>query len=295
MAGRWIAQCLESILAQTVDDFELIISDNCSSDDTLSIALRFSARDPRIRVVRQPENIGIAGNHTFTFLQCEAPYFCWLSANDVYDAHFLERCLAVLDGSPEVVLVGSRASTFFEIPGDGELLAEDRLPDVADPRQRLFAVMSRTLATSLFRGVFRRSVVEKQMPLQTMFGSDLVLVVEMAAAGRVVHLDEPLYHERISAGAWTTSVPLYLRARYYEPHSGVNCILFHRMRILLRYWCIAMRESKGAAQRLAAIPAMLHVMIDLRRLPVRDVREAAGLALAWLSRGPVLHRRRYIE
>jgi hypothetical protein len=88
------------------------------------------------------------------------------------------------------------------VPGDGVLLAKDRLPDVTDAGKRLFTVMSSTLATSLFRGVFRR-------------------------------------------GANCERMPLYRRAQYYEPRSGVNCILFHRTRILLRYWRIAMRESKG--------------------------------------------------
>jgi hypothetical protein len=118
-----------------------------------------------------------------------------------------------------------------------------------------------------------------------MFGNDLLLVVEMACLGRVVQVDEPLYYERISSGAWTTSVPLYLRAQYYEPQAGAACILFHRSRVLSRYWRIAMRESGGGWRRCAAVMPMLRVMVDLHRMPIRDVREATGLAWGWARRG----------
>ena len=135
-AGRWISSCLDSILAQTVTDFEVVISDHCSPDDTYEVCRAYAQRDPRIRVVRQPENVGIAVNHNVTFQETSAPFFCWVSANDVYEPTFLERCLAVLESDPGVVLVAPRASAFMATPGDGEMLAESRLPDVQDASRR---------------------------------------------------------------------------------------------------------------------------------------------------------------
>ncbi len=285
MAGKWVTPCLESILAQTMPDFEVVISDNASTDDTYAICQSFAARDARIRVLRQPSNIGIAGNHNFTLREARAPYFCWLSANDIYDPHFLERCLAVLDASPDVVLVAPRASNFIDTPGDGKLDAESFLPDVADPSRRLYAVMSSTRATRVFRGVYRRSALDAKGPLRPMFGNDHLLVVELSTIGRIVQIPGPLYYERISAGARTASVPLRRRAQYYEPGGGVSSMLFHRMRILGRFWGIAWRHASPGWRRLAVIPPMLRVMVDLRRTPVRDLREAAGLAREYLRRG----------
>jgi glycosyltransferase involved in cell wall biosynthesis len=284
MAGSWVSSCLDSVLAQTVTDFELVISDNCSSDDTFAICQSYAARDGRIRIVRQGENIGIAANHNFTYLQATAPYFCWLSANDIYDARFLERCLDVLEGSADVVLVAPRASNFLETPGDGELYAESPLPDVHDPATRLYAVMSSTLSTRVFRGVYRRSAIGERAPLKAMFGNDHLLVVELSTVGRIVQIGGPLYYERISAGARTASIPLYRRARYYEPHIGIVSMLFHRVRIMARYWVIAMGHAQGLDGRLAAIPAMLRVTYDLRRMPLRDLREAWGLLREGLRR-----------
>ena len=289
MAARWISNCLESILAQTVTDFEVVISDNCSTDETPEICRCFAERDSRIRLVRQAENIGIAANHNFTFAQARAPYFCWLSANDVYDPHFLERCLAVLEASPDVVLVAPRASNFLETPGDGELFAESELHDETDSRRRLYVVMSSTLGSRVFRGVYRRSAIEGEAPLKQVFGNDHLLVVQMSTVGRVVQIGGPLYYERISAGARTASVPLSLRAQYYEPGSGVRIILFHRVRIMARYWGIAMRHAKKTGSRFAAVGPMLGVMYRLWRMPVRDLREATGLAREWF-RGKLSRR-----
>ena len=285
MGGKWVALCLESIQGQTMPDFEVVISDNGSSDDTYAICQSFAARDARIRVLRQPSNIGIAGNHNFTLREARAPYFCWLSANDIYDPHFLERCLAVLDSSPDVVLVAPRASNFIEKPGDGKRDAESLLPDIADSSRRLYAVMSSTRATRVFRGVYRRSALDAKGPLKPMFGNDHLLVVELSTIGRIVQIPGPLYYERISAGARTASVPLRRRAQYYEPGGGVSSMLFHRMRILGRYWGIAWRHAPRGWRRLAVIPPMLRVMVDLRPMPVRDLREAFGLVREYLRRG----------
>ena len=277
-AGKWISSCLDSILAQTVSDFEVVISDNCSPDDTYEICQAYAMRDSRIRVVRQHENVGIAVNHNVTFQHTSAPYFCWVSANDIYEPTFLERCLAVLESEPDVVLVAPRASAFMEKPGDGEMLAETRLPDVRDGRTRLYTVMSSMTSSRAFRGVYRRAAFDTRDPLIPMFGTDHLIVVGLATIGRIVQIDEPLYYERVSPGARTSAVPMHLRARHYEPQTGVACLLFHRARVIARYWGIAMRHSKGGmADRLAVVPAMLRVMYDLRWMLVGDVREFIGL------------------
>ena len=285
-AGRWISSCLDSILAQTVTDFEVVISDNCSPDDTYEACRAYAQRDPRIRVVRQPENVGIAVNHNVTFQETSAPFFCWVSANDVYEPTFLERCLAVLESEPGVVLVAPRASAFMATPGDGEMLAESRLPDVHDASRRLYVAMSSMTSSRAFRGVYRRAAFDTRDPLIPMFGTDHLIVVGLATVGRIVQIDEPLYHERVSPGARTSSVPLHLRARHYEPQAGIACLLFHRARVIWRYWGIALRHAGGLRERLAVVPRMLRVMYDLRWMLVGDLREFAGLVRGYLRRGP---------
>ena len=71
----YLAEALESLLAQTFTDFELIISDNASTDGTEQICRRYAARDPRVHYVRQPRNLGISANHNVLVALARAFYW----------------------------------------------------------------------------------------------------------------------------------------------------------------------------------------------------------------------------
>src|SRR5262249_17995744 len=82
--GTMFVQALESVLAQTYGDFELIISDNASTDDTEEVARSYAARDARIRYFRQDHNIGSGNNWSFVARQARGTWLKWISANDDY-------------------------------------------------------------------------------------------------------------------------------------------------------------------------------------------------------------------
>ena len=87
---------IESILAQTFGDFELIISDNASTDHTEEICRDFASKDDRIIYSRNEENIGAAGNYNRLVDMASADYFRWSNADDVFAPELHERCVAVL-------------------------------------------------------------------------------------------------------------------------------------------------------------------------------------------------------
>jgi glycosyltransferase involved in cell wall biosynthesis len=66
---KYLAESVDSLLGQTFEDFELIISDNASTDSTAGICRRYAKQDSRIRYIRQPRNIGLAANHNFVIGQ----------------------------------------------------------------------------------------------------------------------------------------------------------------------------------------------------------------------------------
>src|ERR1700741_97664 len=107
---RFLAEAIESLLAQTCADFELIISDNASTDRTAEIAGAFAARERRVRYIRQPHNLGAARNWNYVVEAATGPYFKWASANDRCDPTFLEKCLAVLRQDQRVVLCYGRTA-----------------------------------------------------------------------------------------------------------------------------------------------------------------------------------------
>ena len=74
---KYLAESLEALLGQSYEDFELIISDNASTDGTADICRRYEKQDSRIRYVRQPRNIGLAPNHNFVLEQAREELFKW--------------------------------------------------------------------------------------------------------------------------------------------------------------------------------------------------------------------------
>src|SRR5207248_940805 len=103
-ADRFLQETLDSILAQTFVNFELVISDNASNDRTEEICRAYAARDSRIRYYRKEINRGAAWNHNRVFELSRAKYFKWACYDDLLAPTFLEKCVAVLDCDPGVVL-----------------------------------------------------------------------------------------------------------------------------------------------------------------------------------------------
>jgi glycosyltransferase involved in cell wall biosynthesis len=92
---KFIREALDSLLAQTFTDFELIISDNASTDNTEAICLEYAAKDARIRYVRQPENRGVLFNFQFVLDEARGEYFMWSAHDDAWDNRWLEVLLPV--------------------------------------------------------------------------------------------------------------------------------------------------------------------------------------------------------
>jgi glycosyltransferase involved in cell wall biosynthesis len=105
--ANFLAESLEALLGQTYEDFELIISDNASNDETADICQRYVRQDSRIRYIRQPHNIGLSPNHNFVIRQARGELVKMASHDDLYARDLLKRCIDALDGHPEAVLAHS--------------------------------------------------------------------------------------------------------------------------------------------------------------------------------------------
>src|SRR3989304_6465989 len=102
--NKYIEQAIDSILAQTYQNFELIISDNASNDRTQEICQAFVARDKRIKYFRNDKNLGAAPNFNNVFNLSSGKYFKWAAYDDLLAPDFLSRCIDVLESMPDVVL-----------------------------------------------------------------------------------------------------------------------------------------------------------------------------------------------
>lgn len=105
--GEYLEQCVESILGQTFTDFEYIIVNNCSTDDTLDVARRFEAKDRRIRVHSNTEFVGVCDNHNiaFSLISPESKYCKVVSADDFIFPNCLEQLVGFAVAHPSVGMV----------------------------------------------------------------------------------------------------------------------------------------------------------------------------------------------
>jgi len=194
---RFLAEALDSLLAQTFSDFDVLIADNASTDGTAEIAQSYARRDARIRHHRHETNIGAAANFNFCFRETNGTLFKWAACDDRLAPTFLERCVAVLESRRDVVLAASRT---VEIDATGSL---GRIYDLSlrtdDPRPsvRFHDLIVVQHPSTLVFGVGRRDVLEQTRLIGNFVSADRVLLAELALRGRIVELGDPLFQRRL--------------------------------------------------------------------------------------------------
>jgi len=104
---KYLGEAIDTLLNQTFGDFELIISDNASTDATGEICREYARQDPRVRYLRQPVNIGLSPNHNFVVDEARGELFKWAAADDLYGPQLLRSCVQALDARPDSVLAHS--------------------------------------------------------------------------------------------------------------------------------------------------------------------------------------------
>jgi glycosyltransferase involved in cell wall biosynthesis len=99
--GRYLREAIESALAQTFADFELLVVDNCSTDDTPAVAAAYAARDGRVRYVRNERNLGLVGNFNRCVELARGEFVALLHDDDLYLPEMLATTAGALAAHPE--------------------------------------------------------------------------------------------------------------------------------------------------------------------------------------------------
>src|SRR5262249_51891373 len=116
---NFVAEAIRCVLAQTLTDWELIISDNASTDRTVSICRGFAATDSRIRVYQNPRNLGVCPNFNRVLQLSCGRYFKWITHDDLFGPEFLECSVRELETDERTVLVFPR---LVYVDAEGRLL-----------------------------------------------------------------------------------------------------------------------------------------------------------------------------
>lgn len=195
--GEYLVEALDSILSQTYGHFELVISDNGSTDATEEICREYGRRDSRIRYYRRDINRGASWNFNEVVRLARAPFFKWAAHDDVLAPQFLERCVATLaDAADDVVLCYPKTVL---IDGAGTVIEEhDDHMDLrmSAPSARLEAMYEGYYLSNPIFGLLKTHVFRSTSLLRPFVSSDVVLLAEIALRGKVHEIPEPLFYRR---------------------------------------------------------------------------------------------------
>ena len=196
---RFLRETLEAVLAQEFRDYELLISDNASTDGTERIVREFLARDSRISYQRNAENIGAARNFDLLAERARGTYFIWAGAHDQWAPTFLAKCVAVMESCPKVVLCYCPASCI-----DAEGRAFLTLRRTADTRglgryARYRAALWRVPCYALY-GLHRITAMRQVQRAIPCLAVDVIRLTEMALLGEFAVVPEPLFRYRLLVG-----------------------------------------------------------------------------------------------
>lgn len=199
---RFVAEAIESILAQTFEDLEIVISDNASTDGTEEICRAYAEKDERVRYVRSRENLGAAYNFNQTFHLSSGTYFKWAAHDDVLLPEFLERCVEGLDADPSVVASYTRWAPIDETGNPAEF-GYPVWPQVVSPdpvdRFRITLLMDGRASFPIF-GLFRSDVLRRTGLHRATPSGDCILVAEVSLYGPFHEIPTELFLNRDHVG-----------------------------------------------------------------------------------------------
>jgi len=180
----FLEQAIESVLSQTFSDFELIISDNASTDGTEALCRGFAAKDSRIRYIRQPFNLGAVGNFRFVLDEACGSYFMWAAADDLRSPDFLAENVAFLNTHAEYV--ASTCPNCFE----GEEGRADQIVDFAISgglEERYLSFLQHCWQShGIFYSLMRTNVIrECEIPGQSFTAADWAIDFFLASRGNI--------------------------------------------------------------------------------------------------------------
>ncbi|MGQ4647524.1 glycosyltransferase [Lyngbya aestuarii] len=192
---NFLREALDSILAQTFENFELIISDNASTDKTEEICREYAAKDQRVRYYRNEYNLGAAPNYNRVFELATGDYFKWCAHDDLCAPEFLERCVELLEQDASVVLCHTQTKIIDE---QGRFLRDNHTQRKADspkPELRFRELLYENDCFQIF-GLIRSSLLRKTQLIESYGHGDGVLLARLGLMGKFHEIPEYLFFNR---------------------------------------------------------------------------------------------------
>jgi glycosyltransferase involved in cell wall biosynthesis len=201
----FLERTLNSILSQDFSNFKLIISDDCSTDNSKEICLKYKENDSRIEYIRQTKNFGISRNMQFLLLRASTEYFMWAGDDDIMQQGYLEVLINELETNKNVI---AAFTPYFRINEDDNVISNKIVTDYSgiSPKERINKYIQ-IFDDVCGYGMFRRDEIRKvKFPVwiwpnrKIAYNNIYPTICYYLAKGEFVLAgNEPLFYKRIKS------------------------------------------------------------------------------------------------
>jgi glycosyltransferase involved in cell wall biosynthesis len=277
---RYLAQCLDSLLAQTFRDFILLISDNASTDGTAQICQRYARQDPRVHYHRQQTNIGMYPNLNFLLRSARTRYVKLANADDFWVPAMLGEALAALERDPAVVLCHPR--TVLVDANGAEIRRYDRHLNLVDddPVARFERVLMELGLVNQLMGVIRVDAVRSALPLMSHTRADRVFLAELSLYGKILEIPDYHYFRRFhkTSSSWDRASEAHQIERVFS--EGTQRIRFEAWKYHFGLFRRVLHSSLSYREKVGAIRLLVKQAVWDRSALLRECRQLFRVASA---------------
>jgi len=222
---KYLEETLSSLLGQTFKDFELIISDNASTDNTEQICRDYAKRDERIRYYRNRINLGASRNYNRVFKLSTGKYFKWAAGDDLCAPDYLRRCVSILDNNPEVVICYSRTKIIDE---RGRVIKDfnDNLHlQSGIPSVRFIKFIRSMRECNAIFGLIRSETLKMTPLIGNYIASDSCLLAELSLYGKYHEIPEFMFFRRNHPLASSNNKETEYQLEFFDPKKKGKIVL----------------------------------------------------------------------
>jgi glycosyltransferase involved in cell wall biosynthesis len=296
---RFLEAAIESFLNQTFKDFELIISDNCSTDRSDEICRRYAAQDSRIRYYRNERNMGAGWNIRRVYELATGKYFKQAAHDDMIQPDYLRQCVDALEADESLVLAHSLTRAIDENGQFIENYDDPMRTSSLDPVVRARDLLLKDHRCYPIFGLIRLDVLHKLPPQGSYAHSDRVLLLQLGLLGRFYEVPEHLSICTRHRGQASWSMPERNRVGGFRltrrwgtlPAPGwwdparARKLAFPEWNAAKEFIRSVARSPLSGGQRLRCYSAIARWAVHYRRRFARDLLVAADqLLFNWQNR-----------
>lgn len=267
---KFIRKKLDSLLEQTFTDFEVIISDNASTDLTSKICEEYSKKDRRVRYFRQNKNMGAWWNYDFVLQKAKYEYFLWSAVDDIILPQFLEETVKILESDKKIACVISKMKLFGETiddlevkPDDSKLKKKikkmkkdfghlDTYPASGSYEIRVKEYIKNLRHNQIFYGIFRTNQIRQAYVTDSFLWKEGCIMLNILKFGEFFVVDKILMNvydggmsrrgmlgvaKQMHHGLLTTLFPMYPFTKWCRKNLGTK-IIIKNLGFFIKIHCI---------------------------------------------------------